>query len=211
MLVLSLIRFIPSTCIGEVQTNAPEIKYDKFMVRRYDHLQMLANTNLEFPVGPSESELRFRLTHFYVHKYCRNPDLLITNFSCSIIILLCLSQENKYFENAFDMYQRGVKIFMLKIHGNLSYKVCQEIWEDNAEWAIELFEHVVYMMLSVKTVYHQYAKLEEDYGLAKQAMKVYEEDTKKSTSMSLTMLIQGLTQNSESDDAAMFLCNNRND
>ena len=34
-------------------------------------------------------------------------------------------------------------------------------------------------MLSVKTLYHQYAKLEEDYGLAKQAMKVYEEDTKK--------------------------------
>lgn len=49
MLVLSLIRFIPSTRIGEVHTDAPEINYDKFMVRRYDHLQVLVNPNLELP------------------------------------------------------------------------------------------------------------------------------------------------------------------
>ncbi|KAG2315983.1 hypothetical protein Bca4012_009776 [Brassica carinata] len=34
-------------------------------------------------------------------------------------------------------------------------------------------------MLSVRTLYLQYAKLEKDYGLAKQAMKVYDEATKK--------------------------------
>uniref|UniRef100_A0A0D3DET1 DUF223 domain-containing protein n=1 Tax=Brassica oleracea var. oleracea TaxID=109376 RepID=A0A0D3DET1_BRAOL len=45
----SVIRFIPSTRIVEVQTDAPVIKFDKFMVRRYDHLQVLANTNLELP------------------------------------------------------------------------------------------------------------------------------------------------------------------
>ncbi|CAH8383237.1 unnamed protein product [Eruca vesicaria subsp. sativa] len=28
---------------------APVIKSDRFMVRRYDHLQVLANTNLELP------------------------------------------------------------------------------------------------------------------------------------------------------------------
>ncbi|CAN7022230.1 unnamed protein product [Brassica rapa subsp. trilocularis] len=44
-----LIRFIPSTRIVEVQTDAHVIKFDKFMVRRYDHLQVLANTNLELP------------------------------------------------------------------------------------------------------------------------------------------------------------------
>ncbi|WZZ27861.1 hypothetical protein YC2023_011262 [Brassica napus] len=41
-----LIRFIAST----LQTDAPVIKFDMFMVRHYDHLQVLANTNLELPV-----------------------------------------------------------------------------------------------------------------------------------------------------------------
>ncbi|CAH8373682.1 unnamed protein product [Eruca vesicaria subsp. sativa] len=44
-----LIRFLPSTHFGEVHTNAPIIKSDRFMVRRYDQLQVLANTNLELP------------------------------------------------------------------------------------------------------------------------------------------------------------------
>ncbi|XP_048595243.1 uncharacterized protein LOC125577681 [Brassica napus] len=44
-----LIRFIASTRIVEVQTDAPVIKFDKFMVRHYNHLQVLANTNLELP------------------------------------------------------------------------------------------------------------------------------------------------------------------
>ncbi|CAF1930450.1 unnamed protein product [Brassica oleracea] len=164
MLVLSLIRFIPSTRIGEVHTDAPEINYDKFMVRRYDHLQVLVNPNLELP-AVYEKILDFRIT---------TPKIIL-----NYVFLL---EENKYFENAFDMYERGVKIFkyfMLKTYGNLSYKVCQEIWEDKAERAIELFEHAAYMMLSVRTLYLQYAKLEEDYGMAKQAMKVYEEATKK--------------------------------
>lgn len=44
-----VLRFIPSTRMGEAQTDAPVIKFDRFMVRRYDHLQVLANTNLELP------------------------------------------------------------------------------------------------------------------------------------------------------------------
>ncbi|KAG2311425.1 hypothetical protein Bca52824_022982 [Brassica carinata] len=44
-----VIRFIPSTCVVEVQVDAPVIKSDKFVVRRFDHLQVLANTNLELP------------------------------------------------------------------------------------------------------------------------------------------------------------------
>lgn len=40
-----VIRFLPSTRISEVETDAPIIKFDKFMVRRYNHLQVLANTN----------------------------------------------------------------------------------------------------------------------------------------------------------------------
>ena len=42
-----VIRFIPSTRVVEVQTDAPVIKLDKFMVRRYEQLQVLANTSLE--------------------------------------------------------------------------------------------------------------------------------------------------------------------
>ncbi|KAL0733384.1 hypothetical protein Bca4012_009594 [Brassica carinata] len=44
-----LIRFLPSTRIVEVQVDVPVIKSNRFMVRRFDHLQMLANTNLELP------------------------------------------------------------------------------------------------------------------------------------------------------------------
>ncbi|CAN6922454.1 unnamed protein product [Brassica oleracea] len=44
-----LIRFLPSTCLGEVHTDAPVIKSERFMMRRYDQLQVLANTNLELP------------------------------------------------------------------------------------------------------------------------------------------------------------------
>ncbi|CAG7862751.1 unnamed protein product [Brassica rapa] len=44
-----VIGFIPSTRIVEVQTDAPVIKFETFMVRCYDHLQVLANTNLELP------------------------------------------------------------------------------------------------------------------------------------------------------------------
>ncbi|CAN7111601.1 unnamed protein product, partial [Brassica rapa subsp. narinosa] len=44
-----VIRFIPSTRIVEVLANAPVIRSDKFLVRCIDHLQVLANTNLELP------------------------------------------------------------------------------------------------------------------------------------------------------------------
>ncbi|KAF2592935.1 hypothetical protein F2Q70_00043051 [Brassica cretica] len=44
-----LIRFLPSTRLGEVHTDAPVIKSERFMMRRYDQLQVLANTNLGLP------------------------------------------------------------------------------------------------------------------------------------------------------------------
>ncbi|CAA7025986.1 unnamed protein product [Microthlaspi erraticum] len=96
-----------------------------------------------------------------------------------------LLEENKYFEDAFKVYERGVKIF--------KYPHVKDIWvtyltkfvkrygRTKLERARELFEHAVSMAPSdaVRTLYLQYAKLEEDYGLAKRAMKVYEEATKK--------------------------------
>ena len=44
-----VIRFIPHTTIAEVIENAPVINVEKFMLRKFDPLQALANTNLELP------------------------------------------------------------------------------------------------------------------------------------------------------------------
>ncbi|GLT30120.1 hypothetical protein SLA2020_049400 [Shorea laevis] len=101
-----------------------------------------------------------------------------------IINYAFLLEENKYFEDAFKVYERGVKI--------LKYPHVKDIWvtylskfvkrygKSKLERARELFEHAVETAPAdaVKQLYLQYAKLEEDYGLAKRAMKVYDEATK---------------------------------
>ncbi|KAG9440268.1 hypothetical protein H6P81_020433 [Aristolochia fimbriata] len=90
-----------------------------------------------------------------------------------------LLEEHKYFEDAFKVYERGVKIF--------KYPHVKDIWvtylskfvkrygKTKLERARELFEHAVEKAPAedVKPLYLQYAKLEEDYGLAKRAMEVY--------------------------------------
>ncbi|KAI7999960.1 Pre-mRNA-splicing factor SYF1 [Camellia lanceoleosa] len=101
-----------------------------------------------------------------------------------IINYAMLLEEHKYFEDAFKVYERGVKIF--------KYPHVKDIWvtylskfvkrygKSKLERARELFEHAVEVAPaeSVKPLYLQYAKLEEDYGLAKRAMKVYDQATK---------------------------------
>ncbi|XP_013589668.1 PREDICTED: uncharacterized protein LOC106298129 [Brassica oleracea var. oleracea] len=54
-----VIRFIPQTTIAEVIENAPVINVEKFMLRSFDPLQALANTNLELPdvVGQIHKEI----------------------------------------------------------------------------------------------------------------------------------------------------------
>ncbi|CAN6832531.1 unnamed protein product [Brassica oleracea] len=44
-----VIRFLPQSTIDEVLVNAPIINLQKFMLRKFEHLQALANTNLELP------------------------------------------------------------------------------------------------------------------------------------------------------------------
>ncbi|KAL3615365.1 hypothetical protein CASFOL_041026 [Castilleja foliolosa] len=52
-----------------------------------------------------------------------------------IINYAMLLEDNKYFEDAFKVYERGVKIFKYPVPtcprylGHLSFKVCQEIWK----------------------------------------------------------------------------------
>ncbi|ESW20228.1 hypothetical protein PHAVU_006G191100 [Phaseolus vulgaris] len=91
--------------------------------------------------------------------------------------------ENKYFEDAFKVYERGVKIF--------KYPHVKDIWvtylskfvkrygKNKLERARELFKSAVESAPAdqVKPLYLQYAKLEEDYGLAGEAMKVYDQAT----------------------------------
>lgn len=101
-----------------------------------------------------------------------------------IINYAMLLEDNKYFEDAFKVYERGVKIF--------KYPHVKDIWvtylskfvkrygKSKLERARELFEHAIEMAPAevVKPLYLQYAKLEEDYGLAKGAMRVYDQATK---------------------------------
>lgn len=101
-----------------------------------------------------------------------------------IINYAMLLEEHKYFEDAFRVYERGVKIF--------KYPHVKDIWvtylskfvkrygKTKLERARELFENAVETAPAecVKPLYLQYAKLEEDYGLAKRAMKVYDQATK---------------------------------
>lgn len=92
-----------------------------------------------------------------------------------------LLEEHKYFEDAFKVYERGVKIF--------KYPHVKDIWvtyltkfvrryqRSKLERARELFTEAVQKAPpeEKKALYLQYAKLEEDYGLAKRAMNVYDE------------------------------------
>ncbi|KAL5716933.1 hypothetical protein ACHQM5_010035 [Ranunculus cassubicifolius] len=101
-----------------------------------------------------------------------------------VINYALLLEEHKYFEDAFKVYERGVKIF--------KYPHVRDIWvtylskfvkrygKTKLERARELFEHAVEKAPAedVKPLYLQYAKLEEEYGLAKRAMKVYDEAAK---------------------------------
>nr|GEV24865.1 pre-mRNA-splicing factor SYF1 [Tanacetum cinerariifolium] len=101
-----------------------------------------------------------------------------------IINYATLLEDHKYFEDAFKVYERGVKIF--------KYPHVKDIWvtylskfvtrygNSKLERCRELFNHAVKMAPAevVKPLYLQYAKLEEDFGLAKKAMEVYDRATK---------------------------------
>ncbi|KAK9707214.1 hypothetical protein RND81_07G180400 [Saponaria officinalis] len=101
-----------------------------------------------------------------------------------IINYAMLLEEHKYFEDAFRVYERGVKIF--------KYPHVKDIWvtylskfvkrykSSKLERARELFDNAVETAPAecVKALFLQYAKLEEDYGLAKRAMNVYDKATK---------------------------------
>ncbi|WVZ66873.1 hypothetical protein U9M48_016036 [Paspalum notatum var. saurae] len=92
-----------------------------------------------------------------------------------------LLEEHKYFEDAFKVYERGVKIFkyphVKAIWVTYLTKFVQRYKRSKLERARELFQEAVQQAPpeEKKALYLQWAKLEEDYGLAKRAMNVYDE------------------------------------
>ncbi|PPQ78538.1 hypothetical protein CVT25_011810 [Psilocybe cyanescens] len=92
-------------------------------------------------------------------------------------------EENDYFEDSFKVYERGVELF--------TFPVSFEIWNiylskfvkryggSKLERARDLFEQALEKCppKSCKPLFLMYAQLEEDFGLAKRSMAIYERAT----------------------------------
>ncbi|KAI0313625.1 spliceosome complex protein [Amylostereum chailletii] len=92
-------------------------------------------------------------------------------------------EENKYFEESFKVYERGVELF--------TFPVSFEIWNiylskfvkryggSKLERARDLFEQALEKCppKSCKPIFLMYAQLEEEHGLAKRAMSIYDRAT----------------------------------
>eukprot|EP00271_Cylindrocystis_brebissonii_P006272 TRINITY_DN18983_c0_g1_i1.p1 TRINITY_DN18983_c0_g1~~TRINITY_DN18983_c0_g1_i1.p1 ORF type:complete len:1191 (+),score=302.06 TRINITY_DN18983_c0_g1_i1:168-3740(+) len=101
-----------------------------------------------------------------------------------IVNYATLLEESKYFEDAFKIYERGVHIF--------KYPHVKDIWNGyltkfvkhyggrKLERARDLFEEALEKAPAdeCRALYLQYAKLEEEFGLARHAMALYERATK---------------------------------
>ena len=93
-----------------------------------------------------------------------------------------LLEENKYFEDSYKVYERGLDLF--------SYPVAFELWNLYLSKAVErqisierlrdLFEQAVEGCPEkfAKTLYLMYGALEEERGLARHAMRIYERATR---------------------------------
>jgi len=92
-------------------------------------------------------------------------------------------EENKYFEESFKVYERGVELF--------TFPVSFEIWNiylskfvkryggSKLERARDLFEQALEKCppKSCKSIFLMYTQLEEEHGLAKRAMTIYDRAT----------------------------------
>jgi len=94
-------------------------------------------------------------------------------------------EEHKYFEESYKVYERGIEVF--------TYPVSFEIWNiylskfvkrygaTKLERARDLFEQALEKCPEkfCRALYLMFGKLEEEHGLAKRAMKIYERATEK--------------------------------
>jgi len=114
--------------------------------------------------------------------YDRIIDLRIATPQIIINYALFL-EENKYFEEAFKAYEKGVNVFkwpvVFDIWNTYLAKFLRRYGGIKLERARDLFEQCLEHCPSnySRNIYFLYAKLEEDYGLAKHAMAIYERAT----------------------------------
>ncbi|ETE73828.1 Pre-mRNA-splicing factor SYF1, partial [Ophiophagus hannah] len=92
-------------------------------------------------------------------------------------------EEHKYFEESFKAYERGISLFkwpnVYDIWNTYLTKFIDRYGGKKLERARDLFEQALdgCPQKYAKTIYLLYAKLEEEYGLARHAMAVYERAT----------------------------------
>jgi pre-mRNA-splicing factor SYF1 len=104
-----------------------------------------------------------------------NPQLVL-NFAGYL-------EENRYFEDAFTAYERGISMFkwpaVFEIWDVYLVKFIQRYKGTKIERTRELFEQCLTKMDDkfAKQVYFLYATFEEQHGLARHAMKIYERAT----------------------------------
>ncbi|KAH7889918.1 hypothetical protein F5I97DRAFT_610868 [Phlebopus sp. FC_14] len=114
--------------------------------------------------------------------YDKIMDLKIANAQI-IVNYAAFLEENQYWEDSFRVYERGTEVF--------TFPISFEIWNiylskfvkryggSRLERARDLFEQALEKCpaKSCKPLFLTYGKLEEDYGLAKRAMAIYERAT----------------------------------
>ncbi|EJT98495.1 hypothetical protein DACRYDRAFT_118755 [Dacryopinax primogenitus] len=129
--------------------------------------------DLEESIGTVESTKR---------AYEKILELRIANAQV-IINYAAFLEENKYWEDSFKVYERGVELF--------TFPIAFEIWNiylskfvkryggSKLERTRDLFEQALEKCPAKqsKPLFLMYAKLEEDFGLAKRAMAIYDRAT----------------------------------
>ncbi|KAJ8588066.1 TPR-like protein [Rhizopogon salebrosus TDB-379] len=114
--------------------------------------------------------------------YDKIMDLKIANAQV-IVNYAGFLEENQYWEDSFKVYERGTEVF--------TFPISFEIWNiylskfvkryggSKLERARDLFEQALEKCppKSCKPLFLMYGQLEEDYGLAKRAMSIYERAT----------------------------------
>lgn len=111
--------------------------------------------------------------------YDKIMELKIANAQ-TIVNYASFLEENKYFEESFKVYERGTELFQFPIAFELwniyLSKFVKRYGGKKLERARDLFEQSLESCpaKSCKPLFMMYAKLEEEHGLAKRAMGIYD-------------------------------------
>ncbi|KAF5178096.1 Copalyl diphosphate synthase [Thalictrum thalictroides] len=116
--------------------------------------------------------------------YERMLDLKITPTQIVVFYYARLFQGHNLFEEAFEVYERGIKMFKypttLYIWMEYLFVFVKRYGEIKLERARQLFDRALEMTSAyyAKPLYLQYAKLEEKYGLSERVLEVYDQAAK---------------------------------